>query len=288
MDLMYNRSKVRTSGEIIMEGNTVDMGGEFKSRIGCLDATSALLEQDIATLRERIGRYQDMLSENNFDGRGLERVSLTTIFRRLKSTRQETIRTRAVLLAAWLKHSEAQNELHEAEGLARRLVDERAQLLAGTEETASALAAAQGRLKELGKMVIAGREALACLDSVEEDLIKLDELGEASGGMLSSAVILDYAHAALAQAGLAQRLMFSFRYAIAGEDGCDTAALTEFADCFLDCLVTDFIPRGRVHDPLACVRGAQNSVALIVAQLDSKVEAQREALYLLRIERGAV
>jgi hypothetical protein len=275
-----------------MEGNTVDMDGRFMSRIGCLDAMSALLEQDIAAIQQRIGRYQDMLSKNSFDERGLGQVSLTTIFRRLKNTRQETVRSRAVLLAAWLKHSEAQSELHEAELRARRLEDERAQLLAeavkGTPETASALTAAQSRLKELGEMVLAGREALACLDSVEEDLIKLDELGEASGGMLSSAVILNYAHAALAQAGQAQRLMFSFRYALAGEDGCDSGSLTEFADCFLDSLVTDFIPRGRVHDPLACVRGAQNSMESIIAQLDSKVEAQREALYLLRVECSAI
>jgi len=82
--------------------------------------------------------------------------------------------------------------------------------------------------------------------------------------------------------------MYSFRYALAGEDGCNTDALTAFADCFLECLVMDFIPHGRVHDPLACVRDAQNSLALTVGQLDGMAEAQREALYLLRTERSAV
>ena len=270
-------------------------------RIKNLNAKISLLERDREELNAKVGQYRDKLRESHYDGSNLDRVSLTTMFYKLKGSKQENVKDRAELLAVWLKYSQAIKDQADAGVLFSKLEDERMRLLGEKEKSQleslqsgrdgalsieENLEQIQYRLGELQKAVVAGREASVCLDTVEEDLLKVEELGEASGGMLSSAVIFEHVHAARAQAGLAQRLMYSFRYALAGENWCETDNLTGFADCFLDCLVLDFIPRGLVHQSLACVRDAQNILSLIKAGLDTIIETQREEMCMLRIKKA--
>jgi hypothetical protein len=276
-----------------MDCDTTGLSADKKARIIMLDARTALLESDRRALSVREGRLRAGLAESGFDGSRLEHVSLTTLFYRLKSRQPEEVRVRAEQFAMWLEFSQVQSELSDADALLRELSDERERLrgaedAAGRDKAAQheAVALAQCRMEALETALAAGHEAGHCLNSVEEDLLKVEELGEASGGMLSSAVMIEYVHAAREQAGRAQRLMQRFRYALAGEDWCATDALTGFADCFLRCLVTDFIPRGRVHESLSCVRDAQDRLSLITSKLDAAAEAQREALYAVHQRSG--
>jgi hypothetical protein len=277
-------------------GCETNLSAAAKTRMSKLDAKTALLEADRNTIALKLGQYQDRLKENNFDGSKLENISLTAMIQKLRGSKPELVSRQAELIALWLKYRQAQKDMAEADELAAKLEGERSRLVKEPPEEVwseqdgeplaleKRVALAQIRMKELERAVSAGREVSVCLDSAEEDLLRVEELGEASGGMLSSAVIFEYVHASRAQASLAQRLMYAFRYELAGESWCATEPLAGFADCFLDRLIKDFLLRGQVGDPLASVRDAQNSLELITTQLNAMMEAQRETLYMLRIE----
>lgn len=264
--------------------------GGAAARMKKLGEKLALLERDRELLEAKIAAHKNTLEERSFDVGKLDTVSLTAVFQKFKGSQAELVKDRAELFAVWLKYRQAHKDLAGTEEMIAMMSDERARLQNGQQtgdkpaEGEERIAQARCRLKEIEKAAAAGREVSACLDNAGEDLLKAQELGEASGGMLSSAVLFDYIHGAREQASRAQGLMNRFRYLLPDAQA-EAGELARFTDSFFDSLMTDFVTRGQVHDSQEIVRSAQNLVESLLMRLASMSAAEREEIRVLQTEK---
>lgn len=271
------------------------------ARAAKLDAMLKQLKRDREALESKSQQLKDALGKENPDIGRLEDVSLTAVFYRLKNRPgKEHVQPRVEILAEHLKYKQSVKDLEFVTAHIEKLSAERARLPKREEEGPPDGGAAQrerriartwARLNDIGEAASSGRDVGSCLEIAERDLDKAEELGAASGGMLSTAVKFEYIHAASSQISDAQRLMYRFRtgLAVVDPDGSQTgiAELGQFVDTFLDCLIGDYFVRGRISDSLECVRTTMERVAAVLSRLEEMAADERESLAALRAGRDA-
>ncbi|GAA3401588.1 hypothetical protein ACFFNY_13650 [Paenibacillus hodogayensis] len=280
------------------------------------------VQSRIRKLQQGMPALELKLEREQRDVEQLTGLTLTNLFHTILRSKEEQLELeRQQELHAALRLQEAREQLADlerqrsesGEALAdvrfadseyeALLREKEKRLLACSEETAAAVAALDdsaavcaARLTELKEAADAGGVALSLLRNAEESLGKAEDWGRwdmMGGGTISTHIKHSHIDSARSIVRQAQSKMRQFEKELAdlgtySSIRIDISGGLEFADYFLDGLITDWVVQGRIKDSLEQVRNARSRMSRIVDSLRQECATTESELTGLRGRRAAM